>query len=70
MRLVALTCAKSRSAAFVAKWKQALPDLKHDPDPEGRVGAKWAPVFLATKREAFARRSCAIKNLKRDGDST
>jgi hypothetical protein len=31
----------------------------HDPDPQGRVSAKWAPVFPRDKRVAFARRSCA-----------
>jgi hypothetical protein len=30
----------------------------HDPDPEGRVSAKWEPVFPRDKRIAFARRSC------------
>jgi hypothetical protein len=29
----------------------------------------WVPVFPRDKREAFARRSCSIKKIERDGDS-
>jgi hypothetical protein len=34
-------------------------NLALDPDPEGRVSAKWVPVFPRDKRVAFARRSRA-----------
>jgi hypothetical protein len=42
---------------------------EHDPDPKGRVSAKWVPVFPRDKRGAFARRSCSNKKLVRDDDS-
>src|SRR6266852_9916356 len=37
--------------------------IEHDPDPKGRVSAKWRPVFPRDKREAFARRSCSSKKI-------
>ena len=37
--------------------------FEHDPE-------KCVAVFPRDKREAFARRSCSIKDLKRDNDST
>src|SRR5216683_7807173 len=39
------------------------PPIEHDPE-------KCLAVFPRDKRKAFARRSCSIKNLERDGDST
>ncbi len=33
-----------RGDAIKRQWPMAEP-LEHDPDPKGRVSAKWAPVF-------------------------
>jgi hypothetical protein len=42
---------------YEAKERQAspLPSLEHDPDPKGRVSAKWNPVFPRDKRETRLR---------------
>jgi hypothetical protein len=47
----------------LAKAGQPVDPLQHDPE-------KCVAVFPRDKRNAFARRSCSIKNLERDGDST
>src|ERR1700741_4071758 len=58
-----------RKASLVTRGEgRALPwrpksRLAHDPE-------KCAAVFPRDKREAFARRSCANKELKRDDDSS
>src|SRR6185437_339435 len=38
--------------------------LRPDPDPQGRVSAKYEAVFPRDKRLAFARRSCPNKKQK------
>ena len=43
----------------------ALRQARQEHDPE-----KCVTVFPRDKRNAFARRSCSIKNLERDGDLT
>src|SRR3954471_23131925 len=41
--------------------------IEHDPDPEGRVSAKWAPVFPRDKRGTRLRGDHAqIKEMERD----
>src|SRR5229473_1164516 len=47
-----------------------LAKVKHDPDPEGRVSAKWKLVFPRDKREAFARRSCSNRKTTLESGST
>jgi hypothetical protein len=45
--------------------------LGHDPEKHA-LGPRpdgWVPVFPRDKREAFARRSCSNKKIKRDDDS-
>jgi hypothetical protein len=54
-------------ACYVVAFDQGtdvlLEELEHDPE-------KCVAVFPRDKRVAFARRSCSIKKLKRDDDST
>src|ERR1700675_332707 len=45
-------------------------DLEHDPEKHALgLDPRVGPVFPRDKREAFARRSCSIKKIARDGDS-
>jgi hypothetical protein len=40
-----------------------ISQLEHDPE-------RWGPVLPSNKPEAFARRSCSIRNPERGGDGT
>ena len=60
--VAALIVVASINDDAVAAAREVL-DLEHDPE-------KCAAVFPRDKRDAFARRSCSIKNLERDDDST
>ena len=52
----------TNAIADVAPVEERLTPPEHDPE-------KWVPVFPRDKREAFARRSCSNKKMKRDDDS-
>src|SRR6266702_4813472 len=62
------SCSRSRKTSMIdllalASVSSFLGQLEHDPE-------KCPAVFPRDKRKAFARRSCSIKNLERDDDST